>query len=59
MEFEKEINMYLLAVLFIVIAVLYGAFADDIWNWIQEHPVIEAFIIIGIILFAAYGLYIW
>lgn len=59
MEFEKEINMYLLAVVFILIVVLYGAFQDDIWDWIQEHPVVRFFIIIGTILFAAYGLYIW
>lgn len=59
MEFEKETNMYLLAVLFIVIVVLYGAFQDDIWDWIQEHPVVEVFVIIGTILLAAYGFYIW
>ena len=59
MEFEKEINMYLLSVLFVIIIFLFVAFADDIWDWIQEHPIIEILVIIGIILLAAYVFYTW
>ena len=51
--------MYLLAILFTIILLLYGVFQDDIWDWIQEHPVVEVFVIIGTILLAAYGFYIW
>lgn len=51
--------MYLLSVLFVTIIFLFVAFADDIWDWIQEHPIIEILVIIGTILLAAYGLYTW